>query len=135
MMAVRDIQLVSPRTKAPLSLEGTALVSELGERYDVLDGIPRFVPVDNYASSFGLQWNTYRETQLDSYTGIPLSRSRLERIAGGSMDVFRGKAVLEAGCGAGRFTEIMLQAGAGVFAADISRAVEANYRNCRSYRD
>jgi len=37
---------------------------------------------------------------------------------------------LEAGCGAGRFTEILLDAGARVIAADLSAAVEANYANC-----
>lgn len=54
---------------------------------------------------------------------------------GGSLDIVKGKRVLEAGCGAGRFTEIMLQSGAQVFAADISSAVEANYANCSKYPD
>jgi SAM-dependent methyltransferase len=43
--------------------------------------------------------------------------------------------VLEAGCGAGRFTEILLAAGARVFAADLSVAVEANYANCGATPD
>src|SRR6185503_9012386 len=38
---------------------------------------------------------------------------------------------LEVGCGAGRFTEVLLDAGARVFACDLSRAVEANYANFR----
>ena len=45
----------------------------------------------------------------------------------------RGKNVLEVGCGAGRFTEVMLAAGARVFACDLSSAVEANYANCNSW--
>ena len=40
-----------------------------------------------------------------------------------------------AGCGAGRFTEILLEAGARVFAADLSSAVEANYANCGASAD
>ena len=91
--------------------------------------------MENYASSFGLQWNEYRTTQLDSFTGVPISRSRLERLMGGSPNILKGKRVLEAGCGAGRFTEIMLQSGAQVFGADISSAVEANYANCSKYPD
>jgi SAM-dependent methyltransferase len=43
--------------------------------------------------------------------------------------------VLEVGCGAGRFTELMLAAGARVFACDLSQAVEANYENCRGWPD
>ena len=135
MIAIKDIELVSPRTKAHLTLKGNVLISEHQESYPVINNIPRFVPLDNYASPFGLQWNTYRETQLDSHTGLPLSETRLARIAGGSLDIFKGKNVLEAGCGAGRFTEVMLKAGARVFAADISSAVEANYENCRAYPD
>ena len=105
----------------------------MGEHYSVINRIPRFVPLENYASSFGLQWNAYRRTQLESYTGLPISKSRLTRLAGGSLDIFKEKNVLEAGCGAGRFTEIMLQEGANVFAVDISTAVEANYLNCNAY--
>jgi SAM-dependent methyltransferase len=50
-------------------------------------------------------------------------------LVGGSLDIFKGKQVLEAGCGAGRFTEIMLDAGASVHAVDLSVAVEANWEN------
>jgi len=136
MMKIFDnILLVSPQTKSSLTLYEDYLISEKGERYPVLNNIPRFVPIENYASSFGLQWNTYRETQLDSHTGLPLSKTRLTRITGGSLDIFKGKTVLEPGCGAGRFTEVMLQAGARVFSADISSAVEANYKNCHAYPD
>lgn len=102
----------------------------------VVGGIPRFVPSDGYASGFGLQWKHFRRTQLDSYTGTTISRDRLARCLGGSLDVVRGRSVLEAGCGAGRFTEILLDAGARVFATDLSAAVEANFENCgRGHRD
>lgn len=109
----------------------TELRSPSGRSYPVVGGIPRFVPQENYASAFGLQWKTYRKTQLDSYTGTSISRDRLERCLGG-FDAVRGKRVLEAGCGAGRFTEILLAEGAQVFACDLSTAVEANLENCGS---
>ena len=107
----------------------------LGCSFPVIGNIPRFVPIDNYASSFGLQWNEYRTTQLDSVTGLSISRDRLTRLLGGTLDILRGKKVLEAGCGAGRFTEILLASGAHAFAVDISTAVEANYKNCNKYSD
>jgi SAM-dependent methyltransferase len=106
-----------------------------GCRVPVSKGIPRFVDSANYASGFGLQWNSFRKTQLDSYTGTTISRDRLTRCVGGSLEVLRGKSVLEVGCGAGRFTELMLAAGAKVFACDLSPAVEANYENCKSWPD
>lgn len=96
----------------------------------VVGGIPRFVDSSNYANSFGLQWKAFQKTQLDSYTGLPISHNRLIRCLGGSLEVVRGKSVLEVGCGAGRFTEILLSAGARVFACDLSVAVEANRANC-----
>lgn len=104
-----------------------------GCSFPVSDLIPRFVPQDNYASSFGLQWNQYRTTQLDSHTGLTISRDRLTRLLGGSLDIVKGKNVLEAGCGAGRFSEILLEAGAHLNAVDLSSAVEANYKNCSSF--
>lgn len=106
-----------------------------GCEFSIINDIPRFVALDNYAASFGLQWNQYRTTQLDSHTGLTISRDRLTRLLGGSLDVVNGKKVLEAGCGAGRFTEILLQSGAHVWAVDISTAVEANYKNCSKYSD
>ncbi len=98
--------------------------------FAVSKGIPRFVQDAGYARAFGLQWNAFQKTQLDSYTGVPISRDRLTRCVGGSLEELRGASVLEVGCGAGRFTEILLDAGARVFACDLSGAVEANLANC-----
>lgn len=101
-----------------------------GCSFPVRDGIPRFVASAGYASAFGVQWNAYRRTQLDSHTGTTVSRDRLARCLGGSLLAVRGKSVLEVGCGAGRFTELLLEAGARVAACDLSDAVEANRANC-----
>lgn len=104
-----------------------------GCEFSIISDIPRFVPLDNYASSFGLQWNKFPKTQLDSFTGTSIFKDRLTRLVGGFLGILKGKDVLEAGCGAGAFTEIMLAADAHVFAVDISTAVEANYQNCNNY--
>jgi 2-polyprenyl-3-methyl-5-hydroxy-6-metoxy-1,4-benzoquinol methylase len=122
--------------QAPLLLEsddtGSArlLACTQGCRVPFVNGVPRFVPAHNYAAGFGLQWKAFRKTQLDSYTGTTVSRDRLARCLGAALDVLSGKTVLEVGCGAGRFTELMLAAGARVCACDLSNAVEANYENC-----
>jgi 2-polyprenyl-3-methyl-5-hydroxy-6-metoxy-1,4-benzoquinol methylase len=97
-----------------------------GHSIPIRDGIPRFAD-DSYAAHFGEQWNRYRLTQLDSHTGFALSRERLERCLG-SVEV-RGKQVLECGCGAGRFTEILLEDGALVTSIDLSSAVDANAKS------
>jgi SAM-dependent methyltransferase len=132
-------QLCCLEHSQPLTAEPAGSPSTLkcpaGCSVPVVRDIPRFVDLSNYASGFGLQWNTFRKTQLDSYTGTTISRTRLARCFGGSLDVVGGKSVLEVGCGAGRFTELLLGAGARVFACDLSQAVEANYENCHGWPD
>jgi SAM-dependent methyltransferase len=112
-----------------------ALVCSLGCTVPVVRGVPRFVQSDDYAAAFGWQWKHFQRSQLDSHTGTTISRDRLARCLGGTLDVVRGKSVLEAGCGAGRFTELLLGAGARVFATDLSSAVEANHANCGRHPD
>lgn len=102
-----------------------------GCRWNVRGGIPRFVGENNYASSFGVQWNKYPRTELDSYTGKSYSRQRLERCLGAPLESLRDKVVLECGSGAGRFTELLIQNCQALTCIDFSSAVEANLRNCR----
>ena len=101
-----------------------------GEVMPVVDDIPRFVKTGSYASLFGDQWKRYTKTQLDSYTGVPISKQRLERCLGNLRDNLQNKVMLEAGCGAGRFTEILLEKGTNLVSADLTSAVEANKENC-----
>lgn len=116
---------VHPETQVP-----TALISPLYGRAEILDGIPRFMPEgSNYTSNFGFQWKKFAKTQLDSYSGITLSRDRLFTDSGWTEGELKGKKVLEVGSGAGRFTEILLETGALVYSFDYSGAVEANFAN------
>jgi len=110
------------------SIESGLLTTEDGTQYPILRGIPRFVPEENYANSFGFQWNIHRKTQLDSYTGLPLSWNRLFAVTGWPK-CLKGQQILEAGSGAGRFTEVLLKTGADVISFDYSNAVEANLSN------
>lgn len=120
----------SPATSLPLTFKDDRLISESSETFPVIDQIPRFVSSSNYAAAFGLQWNKYRKTQLDSYTRVPLSENRLRRCLGQDLwDNLQHSTVLEAGCGAGRFTEILLREGASVCSVDLSSAVTANQEN------
>lgn len=105
------------------------LIGEQGDAFEIVDGIPRFCPKENYAESFGFQWNVYSRNQLDSATPFEnISRERLFRTTGWPENM-KGQRVLEAGSGMGRFTEVLADTGADVFTFDYSRAVEANRRN------
>lgn len=110
------------------------LVSASGrQRYPVRDFIPRFAPESNYADNFGMQWNRFRRTQLDSHSGQPISAARFWASTGWRAEDIAGKCVLDAGCGAGRFAEVALEAGAQVIALDYSSAVDACYANLRHH--
>ena len=78
------------------------IYQEAGEKFicedqvaNIVDGIPRFVGEGSYASLFGDQWKQYKKTQLDSYTGSPISENRLNRCLGPLKDELNGKLVLE----------------------------------------
>lgn len=102
-------------------------------RYPLRNGIPRFVSEDNYASNFGMQWNHFSKTQLDSYSGNPISKNRFLNATGWGVEDLQGKWVLDVGCGSGRFAEIALSLGANVIALDYSSAVDACFANLNHY--
>lgn len=98
-------------------------------RYPLVDGIPRFAPVNNYADNFGALWNTFRHALLDSALGTTHSRDRFLRMTGWTENDLQGKWLLEVGCGSGRFTEVALACGAHVVAVDYSSAIDVCQRN------
>ena len=87
-----------------------------------------------YTKSFGFQWLKHARTQLDSHVGKPISRNRLFSVTEWPLRM-EGQRILEAGSGAGRFTEILLSTGAEVWSFDSSDAVEANRANNGHHRN
>lgn len=134
-------RLLCPRSGQRLVLEGllvsgggTALVTPDGRyRYPIRDGIARFVPASNYADNFGMQWNHFARTQLDSHSGCSVSAERFWKATGWTAKSMAGRWVLDVGCGSGRFAEIALSAGAHVVALDYSSAVDACYANLKHH--
>jgi SAM-dependent methyltransferase len=126
--------IVCPADGQALAAADGNLVCARGHEWRTRLGIPRMIPGEQtYADAFGLQWNVYRKTQLDSYSGMPLSRDRARRCLGEEawnlLHRHSGTDVLEVGCGAGRFTEVLLATGARLTSVDLSSAVEANQEN------
>jgi len=106
-----------------------------GQIHPIINFVPRFVSAENYADTFGLQWNRFRQTQLDSHSGLPISRERFFRQTGWASDDLSDKVVLDVGCGAGRFAEIALSYGAIVVGLDYSSAVDACWQNLGEHRN
>jgi 2-polyprenyl-3-methyl-5-hydroxy-6-metoxy-1,4-benzoquinol methylase/uncharacterized protein YbaR (Trm112 family) len=125
--------LACPNCKRGLQPHGEVLTCpSCAASFPVLRGIPRFVPQENYADSFGLQWNQFAKTQLDSAIGTDRSRDRFLHETLWDENHLTGKLVLDAGCGSGRFSEVALALGAKLIAIDYSSAVDAASKNLNS---
>jgi ubiquinone/menaquinone biosynthesis C-methylase UbiE/uncharacterized protein YbaR (Trm112 family) len=118
------------RTPAPATggvlRDGVLECASCAREYPVIGGIPRFVPRENYASGFGLEWTRHARTQYDSHCGLALSERRFVSQTHWPRDL-TGELVLEVGSGSGRFTEQAANTGATVVSLDYSYAVEANH--------
>jgi SAM-dependent methyltransferase len=96
--------------------------------FATVDGVPCLCQADNYADSFGFEWLAHSRTQMDKFNGTHISRDRFFEFTGWPRDL-SGETVLEAGSGSGRFTQVLLDAGARVVSFDYSAAVRANLEN------
>ena len=128
-------KFVSPIDGSELVIVGDTLVDKRGNSFPILKDIPRFVELENYSSSFGFQWNEFDKTQVDEHSKNSISRDRFYRSTRWTNESLYGAKVLEVGSGSGRFTQIMLEAGADLYSFDYSNAVEANARNNGDYEN
>jgi SAM-dependent methyltransferase len=94
----------------------------------VVNGTVRFVDDEEYASSFGFQWNKYARTQLDNQDSHD-SEITFRRKTGFSPEELSGKLVLDVGCGMGRFAEVASRWGARVVGIELSSAAEVAAHN------
>ncbi len=137
--------LACPECRGPLRLEpGSESAAEIvtgslscgeGHRFSIVGGVPRFVQHDLDADqartrdSFGYEW-----TELYPEHGHTSTEARAERdifleYTRTLPSEFRGKLVLDAGCGNGRYAKLANDWGARVVAVDISSAVEIAAQN------
>lgn len=140
-MKVTFIQnLRCPKTMSKLNLRSPLIVNDkiksgilvsscLNYQYPIIDFIPRFIKADDYTSSFGWQWNKFRKTQFDSYSGHPITFNRFWKSTNWGNQIDDYEWILDAGCGSGRFAEISTNTKANIVAIDYSSAVDACYEN------
>jgi SAM-dependent methyltransferase len=96
--------------------------------------VPRFVAEEHYAHSFGVQWRRWSQVQRDSVNGTHIFNDRFRRYIGDPA-ALRGKRVLDAGCGAGPFIEIVAPHAAELVALDLSRAIDVAYATYGALRN
>ncbi len=121
-----ELTCVADETSESGEIEkGSLKCQQCGKTYPIKHGIPRFVPEDNYAASFGYQWNRFRSQQIDSVNGTDISKKRFYSETGWTTDWLHGKWILDGGCGAGRFLDIASKNDCEVVGIDISTATDA----------
>jgi len=105
-----------------------------GATYPVRDGIPRFAGDDRHDyDNFGFQWREWRTVQIDRLGHHDLSERRFFADTRWTPGWLRGRLILDAGCGAGRFADIAALNGATVIACDISDAIDAAAETLRDH--
>ncbi|MFC1991159.1 methyltransferase domain-containing protein [Chloroflexota bacterium] len=108
--------------------EGGLICANCNASFPIRNYIPRFVSDENYAASFGFEWNRHARTQIDKFSGTTISKERFFKVTNWSNEM-KDQLILEAGCGAGRFTQVALDTGAQIFSFDYSNSVDANLQN------
>jgi len=124
-----DLRLDATASDGGEVLDGELTCRGCGARYPVTGGVPRFVRSGDYAGSFGHQWHWFREVQIDSLNRMSVSEATLAATTGWADGDYRGRRLLDAGVGAGRFAERAAAKGAEVFGIDLTPAVDAAYQN------
>jgi len=108
--------------------EGT-LVCQCKKEYQITNYIPRFVKGDNYANSFTFEWQKHRRTQLDLANFSKRSEEAFKNRVDFDLGDLSGKLVLDAGCGCGRFAEVVANYGGTVVGFDLSYAIDVAFEN------
>ena len=124
--------LICPACDAGVELKDSGLLCrDCGRIYscDPRKGVIYFVEEESYAESFGLQWKTFSREQLDD-DQLSDSESRLRRETGLFPEQLAGKIILDAGCGMGRFLDVVSRGGAALaVGVDLSSAVNTAAAN------
>jgi SAM-dependent methyltransferase len=113
-------------------MEGDLRCRGCRSAYPVRRGVPRFVDPGGTgesartASAFGWEWRAF--PRIDDHH----ERQFLDWIAPVGPEAFRGRVVLEGGCGKGRHTRLASRYGAAaVIGVDLSAAVDVAFDNTR----
>ncbi len=123
--------LINPYNNLSLTLEAEALADEEGNKFPMVGGAYRVVQDSNYTDNFGFQWNKFQQVQLDHLSGSGITDERFFKATGWTPESMQGNLVLEAGCGAGRFTSVVLKnvKDLQLHSFDFSDSVTANFKN------
>ncbi len=99
--------------------------------FPIRDGIPRFVSSDAHAARSSFELKRWRPAQFDTESRR-LNESTFIVSTGTRPEELAGKLVLDAGCGSGRFVDVVARSGAETVGLDPSQAVDVAREHLRS---
>ncbi|MGQ0815127.1 MAG: methyltransferase domain-containing protein [Gemmatimonadota bacterium] len=126
-----DLSLAASSHSGHDIMEGNLTCAGCHHVFAIRRGVPRFatdVPEieQRTAAAFGFEWNRY------SQLAARYRQQFLDWLSPVTADFFKGKAVLEGGCGKGRHAALAAEFGAkDVVSLDLSDAVDAAFANTR----
>lgn len=115
-------------------ITGSLDCSECAASFPITGGVPRFAGTEAQDfNNFDFQWNKWSAIQIDRLSGHTLSEDRFVADSRWDPEWLRGRWILDAGCGAGRFADVAAKFGANVVACDLSGAIDACYRTTKDH--
>jgi SAM-dependent methyltransferase/uncharacterized protein YbaR (Trm112 family) len=121
----------------PEIMEGSLTCENCSQQFPIRNGIPRLVNVANLTNDvvknvdgFGYEWLTFDKKIQDSF--MTDKTNFLDFIHPINEEFLKGKFVLDAGCGMGRFLKLASEFDSReAIGVDLSQSVEAAYHNTR----
>ena len=100
------IAVLEPIRDGAEIVSGRVVCAKCPSSFPIVDGIPRFVPRENYAKSFGFEWQRFAELQNDRLSGNSITHERFYLQLDCKPKDLAGLRILEVGCGGGRFSDL-----------------------------
>ncbi len=122
-----------PASTDDQELMSGSLCCECDAAVPIVGGVPRFVTDAGYAKSFGFEWQRHRYTQLDSANHSSRSSEAFQPRLDSPLASLKDQLVLDAGCGMGRYSEVLARIGAEVVSVDRSEAASVAHENLHAW--
>ncbi|MEK7287421.1 MAG: methyltransferase domain-containing protein [Elusimicrobiota bacterium] len=136
-------QLACPACQGPLAagiqetrdgriISGSLECGRCRCKFPIIRGIARFVENESYVESFGYEWKDLFEWRTETDRDFREEEEIFRVKTGWTPEALRGRLVLDAGCGSGRYATVAARWGARVVAVDMSLAVEKAKKICEN---
>lgn len=124
------MQIINPKNGVMLENCCSYYSDNFGNKFPIVEGVLRIAESDNYTEYFGILWNKFDKTQLDSHkAGKDVSRLGFFAQPNWHKQDISGKNLLEVGSGAGFSKVIPENTNYNSFSIDYSDSVTANYND------